>query len=86
MTTIYPYATETNLFNLAYNKTRFPRLLPNLKPENVAADIIKAQRKEFHEISLPREGLHIANLTRIFPKNAVNRLYDFVNCRIEPDE
>ncbi|KAG5682538.1 hypothetical protein PVAND_011885 [Polypedilum vanderplanki] len=83
LTTIYPYAIGTGLFQDF--KIRFPKLMPVLKPEEAAAAIISAQRKGMEEASIPRELLHTNKIFRLFPSPAARLVGDFLNTYVESD-
>lgn len=60
--------------------------MPILKPEDVAAAIISAQRKGFQDASIPRDLIHTNTFFRLFPKKAGAIIGDFLNAYVESDK
>lgn len=72
---------NTGLFQKA--NIRFPSFLPLLEPNETAASIISAQRKELHEASIPRMLFHGIRMFRVFPNDANTLVTDFLDCAPE---
>lgn len=83
ITTVYPYAIGTGLFKKF--KARFPKMMPVLEPEDAAKQIIKAQRLNLLEMSIPRDLRHTNNIFRIFPSTASLLIGDFLEAYVESD-
>lgn len=83
-TTMYPYAIDTGLFREF--KARFPSLMPVLKPKDAASEIIKAQRKQLRECSIPRDLRHTNNIFRVFPVTASRIIGDFLEAYVVSDK
>ncbi|XP_011692672.1 PREDICTED: short-chain dehydrogenase/reductase family 16C member 6-like isoform X3 [Wasmannia auropunctata] len=82
-TTIYPYMVDTGLCKKP--KVRFPDAMPLVKPGYAVSEIIKAQRRNYRERSVPSAWLSVNNITRLFPDNAIHSLIDFCDTGVEAD-
>ncbi|XP_013102382.1 epidermal retinol dehydrogenase 2 [Stomoxys calcitrans] len=79
-TTIYPYAVDTGLCESI--QSRFPSFLAMLDPKYVARKIIKAQRLELANLSLPPYMQHLNNWARLLPFRCSILLFDYMNCAV----
>ncbi|PSN39108.1 hypothetical protein C0J52_17483 [Blattella germanica] len=61
-TSIFPFIVDTGLCKKP--RTRFPFLLNFVPPKTAAAAIITAQRRNYHEVSIPQSLLHLNNIMR----------------------
>lgn len=83
LTCIYPYAIGTGLFKKF--KARFPKMMPILEPTDAARQIIKAQRLDLMEMSIPRNLRHTNNFFRLFPAKASGIVSNFLEAYVESD-
>ncbi|XP_073992932.1 17-beta-hydroxysteroid dehydrogenase 13-like isoform X2 [Rhodnius prolixus] len=82
-TTVYPIMVNTGLAKKP--KNRFPSLINILQPEHVAAEIIKATKRESYEIALPSFMLTFDRITRLMPRKAIQYAKDFLDTGVEPE-
>lgn len=82
-TCIYPYMVDTGLCKKP--KFRFPNLLALVPPKDAAAEIIKSQRRNVQEASIPSIFLHVNNIFRNFPDKAALAIRDFLDSGVEAD-
>ncbi|KAK9505939.1 hypothetical protein O3M35_009894 [Rhynocoris fuscipes] len=82
-TTIYPITVDTGLAKKP--KNRFPSLVNILQADFVAAEIIKAIKRESYEIALPSYMLNFDRITRLFPRKAIQYAKDFLDTGVYPD-
>lgn len=82
-TTIYPYMVDTGLCKKP--KTRFPSLLALVKPQEVANQIISAQRRNQMELTIPSYWLSINIYARTLPYKSAMHLMDFLDSGVEAD-
>ncbi|KAM0726586.1 Short-chain dehydrogenase/reductase family 16C member 6 [Formica fusca] len=80
-TTIYPYMVDTGLCKKP--KIKFPNAMPLVSPEQTALEIIRAQRCDYRERSVPSLWLPLGAVLRIFPDNALRILIDFFDSGVE---
>jgi all-trans-retinol dehydrogenase (NAD+) len=84
-TVVCPYFIDTGMFKGV--KTRFSFLLPILKPEYVAAKIIKAIKKNKKRLCMPRM-VYLVPLLRVFPVSFLDAVANLlgVNSAMDPFE
>lgn len=82
-TTIYPYMVDTGLCKNP--KVRFQNAMPAVTPSEAAAQIIKAQRRDYLERSLPAFWHPSFSVLRNFPMKAVYSIVNFMEIGIGPD-
>lgn len=83
-TTICPYMVDTGLCHKPI--IRFKKMMPLVKPEECAAAIIKAQRTNVMEASVPSNLKHMNTFTRLFPDNCGRLLKDFFSTGVGSHE
>lgn len=83
-TTVYPIMVNTGLVKNPRN--RFPFLLDLLPPEKVASIIVKAIRREYKEVSIPRAMLTMDRLSRLIPEKFNHYVRDFLDTGLDPDD
>lgn len=66
-------------------KIRFENFLRLLKPSEVAAGIISAQRRNISELTVPRYMFFLNSTLRNFPTAASTLVRDFFDSGIESD-
>jgi hypothetical protein len=66
-------------------RIRFETFLGLLKPSDVAAAIVSAQRKGIEELTVPRYLFYLNSFTRLFPTPASNLIRDFFDSGVESD-
>lgn len=64
---------------------RFADLFPMVKPDEAAAAIISAQRKDIIEVSIPGHLLYMNTFFRQFPSKACLLIKDFFDTNVESD-
>ncbi|CAG9801681.1 unnamed protein product [Chironomus riparius] len=82
-TTVYPYMVDTGLCKRV--KIRFENFLKLLKPSEVAAAIVSAQRRGIVELTVPRYMFFLNSFLRNFPTTASAYVRDFFDSGIESD-
>ncbi|XP_071561649.1 epidermal retinol dehydrogenase 2-like [Temnothorax nylanderi] len=83
-TTIYPYMVDTGLYkNPKINKMLEAFLQPS-SPKDTAAQIIKAQRQNIRNKSVPSFWFSLVAFVRILPENAQISITDFIDSGVEP--
>jgi all-trans-retinol dehydrogenase (NAD+) len=82
-TIVCPFYTSTGLFQGV--KTRFPLLLPILKPEYVAGQIVKAIKKGRKRLIMPKFAYSIF-LLRFFPVGFFDAVADFFGISSSMDD
>ncbi|GAB1866596.1 NADP-retinol dehydrogenase [Camponotus japonicus] len=80
-TTIYPYMVDTGLCKKP--KIRFPNAMPLVSPGQTASQIIRAQRRDYRERSVPPVWLPLGIMLRNFPDNALFTIVDFCDSGVE---
>lgn len=83
-TTIFPYMVDTGLCKKV--QIRFEKLMPLLTPEDVAAEIISAQRRELQERSIPGRLFYMNTFFRQFPNKASHIVKDFADAFVLSDK
>ena len=83
LTTVCPYMVDTGLCKKV--KIRFENFLGLLKPSQVAAAIISAQRRNILELTVPRYLYFLNAALRLFPYEASLYVRDFFDSGIESD-
>lgn len=64
---------------------RFPNMMRMVKPDEAAAEIIQAQRRNIQELTIPKYLFFLNLYTRLFPTKSAYLLKDFLDSNIEPD-
>jgi len=82
-TTVCPYMVDTGLCKKV--KIRFENFLRLLKPSEVAAAIISAQRRGIEELTVPRYMYYLNLYLRLFPTEASCHVRDFFDSGVESD-
>lgn len=82
-TTIYPYMVDTGLCKKP--KIRFPNLMAMVTPKDAAVEIIKAQRRNIRELSIPGCWIQVNNILRCFPERCTRCIVDFTDTGVEAD-
>lgn len=82
-TVVCPYYVNTGMF--AGVKTRFPRLLPVMRPETVVARIVRAIERNHSRLIMPR-FVYTAFLARLLPVPVFDWLMDFFGINTSMDE
>ncbi|KAJ8684465.1 hypothetical protein QAD02_020257 [Eretmocerus hayati] len=82
-TTIYPYMVDTGLCRNP--KIKFPSLMSVVPPKEAAAQIIKAQRRNIPELSIPNHWLGVNYFLRNLPEKAPRAIKDFLDCGVAAD-
>ncbi|XP_053998642.1 short-chain dehydrogenase/reductase family 16C member 6-like isoform X1 [Hylaeus anthracinus] len=82
-TTIYPYMVDTGLCKKP--KLRFPKLMAMVSPKEAVAEIVKAQRRNIREISIPAVWIYVNSFVRCAPDECARSLRDFVDAGVEAD-
>lgn len=82
-TTIYPFMVDTGLCKKP--KIKFEDFMPLVKPEDAAAAIISAQRKDVQEISIPSHLFYLNTFFRQFPNKASYIVKDFLEAYVESE-
>lgn len=80
-TTIYPYLVDTGLCK----KTKI-KFVAMVSPEYVSEQIVKAQRRNRYELSVPSYFFSIHNVMRCFPRKASESVLEFVGTSILPED
>lgn len=83
-TTICPYMVDTGLCHKPI--IRFKKMMPLVKPEQCAAAIIKAQRTNVTETSVPANLRYMNTFTRLFPEACGRVLKDFFSTGVGSHE
>lgn len=83
LTTICPYMVDTGLCKKV--RIRFETFLRLLKPSEVAAAIVSAQRRGLLELTVPRYLYFLNSFLRLFPYQASLYVRDFFDTCIESD-
>jgi all-trans-retinol dehydrogenase (NAD+) len=82
-TVVCPYYIDTGMFRGV--KSRFPRLLPILREDDVAARIVRAVQRDQRRLLLP-PLVRLLPLMRILPVGAFDRLASFLGVNASMDE
>ncbi|XP_020289483.1 short-chain dehydrogenase/reductase family 16C member 6-like isoform X2 [Pseudomyrmex gracilis] len=80
-TTIYPYMVDTGLCKKP--KIRFPNAVPLVSPGEAASQIIRAQRTDHREKTVPSYWLSLTVIGRMLPDSAVQSALDFAECGVD---
>ncbi|XP_058795555.1 short-chain dehydrogenase/reductase family 16C member 6 [Phymastichus coffea] len=83
-TTIYPYMVDTGLCKKP--KIKFPSLMAVVPPQEAAAHIVMAQRRNIPEMSIPSHWLGINYLLRNFPDKVPRSVKDFLDSGVAADD
>ncbi|XP_018354255.1 PREDICTED: short-chain dehydrogenase/reductase family 16C member 6-like [Trachymyrmex septentrionalis] len=76
-TTVYPFFVRTGLIKNILH-IRFPWLIRELLPQEVALSIINAQRQNYKNQTIPSYYLFINEIIRLLPNIVVTYTYDFL--------
>ncbi|XP_076244046.1 short-chain dehydrogenase/reductase family 16C member 6-like isoform X2 [Calliopsis andreniformis] len=82
-TTIYPYMVDTGLCKKP--RMRFPSIMGLVSPKEAAIEIIKAQRRNIREHSVPPCWLYVNGFLRPLPDEGIRATVDFLDSGVEPD-
>jgi len=82
-TVVCPYYIDTGMFRGV--RSRFPRLLPILREEDVAARIVRAIQRDERQVFLP-PLVGWLPLLRILPAGALDRVASFLGVNASMDE
>ncbi|XP_014601751.1 PREDICTED: short-chain dehydrogenase/reductase family 16C member 6-like isoform X1 [Polistes canadensis] len=80
-TTIYPYIVDTGLCKKP--RIKFKNFMAMLSPKEAANIIVRAQRMNWSNISIPRYLLGMNTIFRVFPEKSSNHVKDFFDTGIE---
>ncbi|KAF2883099.1 hypothetical protein ILUMI_23071 [Ignelater luminosus] len=83
ITIIYPYMVDTGL--CIRPQIRFPSLMPMQKEEEVAQQIISAQRRDVFEVSIPRHYLSFFYYLKLHPDKIGNLMNDILQSYTDSD-
>ncbi|XP_037049305.1 17-beta-hydroxysteroid dehydrogenase 13 [Bradysia coprophila] len=83
-TVVYPYMVDTGLCKKPY--IRFKNLMKLLTPDEVAENIIKAQRRGLDNVTVPKVLMYVNNVARLFPTDCGRLLADFMDSGVESEE
>lgn len=82
-TTIYPYMVNTGLCKKP--KIRFTSLMAIISPKDAAAEIVKAQRRNYAELSIPSFWVYLNAFYRCAPATCLRSTIDFLDAGVEAD-
>nr|XP_031850284.1 short-chain dehydrogenase/reductase family 16C member 6-like [Nomia melanderi] len=82
-TTICPYMVDTGLCKKP--RMRFPSIMSLAVPKMVADEIVRMQRRNIKQVSIPKFLIHLDHVVRCLPDMCVPAVLDFVNAGVEPD-
>lgn len=82
-TTIYPYMVDTGLCKKP--KIRFPSIMALVSPKEAVVEIVKAQRRNIKELSIPACWLYINYFLRCMPMPNMYAVIDFLDSGVEAD-
>jgi len=82
-TVVYPYMVDTGLCKKPY--IRFKSLMKLLTPNEVAENIIKAQRRGLDNVTVPKSLMYVNNIARLFPTDCGRLLSDFLDSGVESE-
>ncbi len=84
LTTVHPFTVDTGL---AHNpRTRFPRLVPIVKPSECARVALEAARRDEEEVFVPRRLRMAMRVSRCFPRRAQLLAQDFLGVGVGHNE
>ncbi|CAL7941050.1 unnamed protein product [Xylocopa violacea] len=81
-TTIVPYMVNTGMCKKP--KFRFP-CMSLVSPKEAAAVIVKAQRRNIRQISVPSFWLYVLSFLKCMPDSSMFCIADFLSSGLEPD-
>ncbi|KAL0267852.1 UNVERIFIED_CONTAM: hypothetical protein PYX00_010003 [Menopon gallinae] len=81
--TVYPYMTDTGLCKNP--KVKFPNAFPIQKPEDIAANVIRAHRCGYREVQIPYIMRPLHNYGRLLPEKAQMSVIDFLDSGVSAD-
>ncbi|XP_043593284.1 short-chain dehydrogenase/reductase family 16C member 6 isoform X2 [Bombus pyrosoma] len=82
-TTVYPYMVNTGLCkNPCY---RFKNVMSLVSTKQAVDIIVKAQRQNTKEISIPTYWHHINTIIRCMPSTCIDRIRDFMNAGLKAE-
>lgn len=82
-TSIFPFIVDTGLCKKP--RTRFPFLLNFVPAKKAAGAIIKAQRRNYAEASIPSGLLYLNCIMRLIPVKAAQHIKDFMDSGVDSD-
>ncbi|XP_032678940.1 17-beta-hydroxysteroid dehydrogenase 13-like [Odontomachus brunneus] len=82
-TTIYPYIVDTGFCKKP--RIKFPYFMPMVPLQLAVSHIIRAQRRDYREYSVPSFWQSIHAVMRILPYEALCSLIDFIDFGVEAD-
>ncbi|KOC62508.1 Short-chain dehydrogenase/reductase family 16C member 6 [Habropoda laboriosa] len=82
-TTIYPYMVDTGLCKKP--RIRFPSIMALVSPKEAVVEIVKAQRRNIRELSIPACWLYINILLRCAPESCMRSIVDFLDSGLETE-
>ncbi|XP_003707776.1 short-chain dehydrogenase/reductase family 16C member 6 isoform X2 [Megachile rotundata] len=82
-TTICPYMVNTGLCKKP--KIRFTSFMAIISPKDAAAEIVKAQRRNYVELSIPSFWAYINAFYRCAPETCLRSTIDFLDAGVEAD-
>lgn len=82
-TTIYPYMVDTGLCKNP--KIRFPSFMALVSPKETVVEIVKAQRRNIRELSIPAYWTYINTFLRCVPDAGLIGVVDFFGSGVEAD-
>ncbi|XP_013183978.1 epidermal retinol dehydrogenase 2 [Amyelois transitella] len=84
LTTICPTIVNTGLCKKP--RSRFPKVMRVVEPEEAADQIVDAIRREYLEITVPSELYYISKLYRAIPYKAAIVANDFIGTGVDPHD
>ncbi|XP_076292024.1 short-chain dehydrogenase/reductase family 16C member 6-like isoform X3 [Lasioglossum baleicum] len=82
-TTIYPYMVDTGLCKNP--KIRFPSIMALVSPKEAVVEIVKAQRRNIRELSIPAIWIYVNSFLRCLPETGLVGVIDFLASGVEAD-
>ncbi|CAK9828709.1 Short-chain dehydrogenase/reductase family 16C member 6 [Anthophora retusa] len=82
-TTIYPYMVDTGLCKNP--RIRFPSIMALVSPKEAVAEIVKAQRRNIRELSIPACWLYVNTFLRCVPESCMRSIVDFLGSGLEAE-
>ena len=82
MTTVYPATIETGLAKRSY--TRFPWLVPVLKAEEAAKEIVKGVQREKRKVYIPPQLEGMFCINHVLPNKVSDALKEFIGFGVHP--
>ncbi|XP_076168921.1 short-chain dehydrogenase/reductase family 16C member 6-like isoform X1 [Ptiloglossa arizonensis] len=82
-TTIYPYMVDTGLCKKP--RIRFPSFMAVVSPKEAVVEIVKAQRQNIRELSIPTHWLYVNGFLRCFPEKSIIGLLNFLDSGVDAE-